>query len=88
MPHIPAPGCVTARSLLARRGEPGRSERQTDAFKLIAPLLNARLEAAQLLGLNLRADIIDTRRKRYANGLAETPLYRLGSRLDRKKACC
>ena len=47
------------------------------------------IEAARrlfVLGLNLRANIIDTWRKRHANGFTKTPLYRLGSRLDRKKS--
>ena len=52
----------------------------------MAPLLNARLEVTQLLGLNLRANIIDTRGKRYANGLTKIPLDRLGPCLDCKKS--
>ena len=34
----------------------------------------------------LCADIIDTRRKRYANGFTKPPLDRLGSRFDREKS--
>ena len=53
---------------------------------MIAPFLNAHLEAAQMLRFNLCADIIDTRRERYANGFTKAALDRLGSRLDRKKS--
>tara|TARA_Y100001958_G_scaffold121016_1_gene88142 strand:+ start:90 stop:527 length:438 start_codon:yes stop_codon:yes gene_type:complete len=48
--------------------------------------LNARLKSAQLFGLDLRANVIDAGRKRDTNSVAETPLYRLGSRLNCKKS--
>ena len=48
--------------------------------------MNARLEPTQLLRLNLRANIVDTRGERYTNGLTKTPLDRLGPCLDRKKS--
>ena len=60
--------------------------RQTGAFKLLATFLNASLEAAQLLGCNLCADIIDTRGERYANGFTKAALDRLRPSLHCKKS--
>ena len=60
--------------------------RQTGAFKLLAPFLNASLEAAQMLRVNTCADIIDTRGKRYANCFTKAALDRLRPSLYCKKS--